>query len=57
LKSLAETISRQLRGWAQDLQDSPSLASAISRLRRRADQSRRDRDEFMKELDAMRKNT
>ena len=34
LKSLAETISRQLRGWAQDLQDSPSPASAISRLRR-----------------------
>jgi hypothetical protein len=58
LKSLAETISRQLRGWAQHLQDSPITGQRyLTSKTRQADQARRDRDEFMKELDAMRKKT
>jgi four helix bundle protein len=58
LKSLAETISRQLRGWAQHLQDSPigGQRYLTSKLRQ-ADKARRDRNEFIKELDAMRKKT
>ncbi len=58
LKSLAETISRQRRGWAQHLQDSPITGQCyLTSKTRQADQARRDRDEFMKELDAMRKKT
>jgi hypothetical protein len=56
LKSLAEQISRQLRGWAQNLQDSTIAGQRYLTSRsRQADQARRDRDEFMKELDAIRK--
>ena len=58
LKSLAETISRQRRGWAQHLQDSPITGQRyLTSKTRQADQARRDRNEFMKELDAMRKKT
>ncbi len=58
LKSLAETISRQLRGWMRHLQDSPIRGQRyLTSKTRQADQARRDRDEFMKELDAMRKKT
>jgi len=40
------------------LQDSPITGQRyLTSKTRRADQARRDRDEFMKELDAMRKNT
>jgi four helix bundle protein len=56
LKSLAEAISRQLRGWAQHLQDSPIRGQRyLSSKARDADQKRRDRDDFIKELEAMRK--
>ena len=58
LKSLAEQISRQLRGWAQHLQDSTIAGQRyLTTKSRQADQSRRDRIEFMKELDAIRKKT
>ena len=57
LKSLAEQISRQLRGWAQHLQDSSITGQRyLTTKSRQADQARRDRVEFMKELDALRKN-
>ena len=56
LKSLAESISRQLRGWAQHLQDSPIRGQRyLTSKTRQADQARRERDEFLKELDALRK--
>ena len=58
LKSLAETISRQLRGWAQHLQDSPIRGQRhLTSKTRQADQSRRDRDEFLHELDELKKKT
>jgi hypothetical protein len=58
LKSLAEQISRQLRGWAQHLQDSSITGQRyLTTKSRQADQARRDRNEFMKELDAIRKKT
>src|SRR5579862_3711517 len=56
LKSLAEAISRQLRGWAQHLQDSPIRGQRyLTSKTRQADAVRRDREEFIKELEAMRK--
>ncbi len=58
LKSLAEQIARQLRGWAQHLQDSPITGQRyLTSKTRQADQARRDRDEFIKELNAMRRKT
>jgi hypothetical protein len=58
LKSLAETIARQLYGGSRHLQN-PSFRGqrCLTSKTRQADQSRRDRDEFMKELDAMRRKT
>lgn len=57
-KSLAESISRQLRGWAQHLQDSslPGQRHLTSKTRQ-IDQARREREEFLQELEAMRKKT
>ena len=58
LKSLAESISRQLRGWAQHLQDSPIRGQRhLTSKTRQADEERRDRDEFLRELDSMRKKS
>jgi prophage DNA circulation protein len=58
LKSLAEEIARQLRGWAQHLQDSPIRGQRYRTSKtRRVDQARRDRDEFLQELDAMKRKT
>ena len=55
---MAEQISRQLRGWAQHLQDSPIRGQRyLTSKTRHADQSRRDRDELLHELDAIRKKT
>jgi len=51
LKSLAEGISRQLRGWAEKLQNSPIAGQRyLNDKVRRIEQRRRDRDEFIKEL-------
>ena len=58
LKSLAESISRQLRGWAQHLQDSPIRGQRhLTSKTRQADEEKRDRDEFLRELDSMRKKS
>ncbi|HEV2522488.1 MAG TPA: four helix bundle protein [Candidatus Acidoferrales bacterium] len=53
LKSLAESISRQLRGWAQHLQDTSIRGQRhLNSKTRQIEQSRRDRDEFLKQLQA-----
>ena len=51
LKSLAEIISRQLRGWAEKLQDSPIRGQRyLASKTRGLEQARRERDEFLEEL-------
>jgi hypothetical protein len=51
LKSLAENISRQLRGWAEKLQDSSIGGQRyLTSKTRGIEQSRRDREEFLEEL-------
>jgi len=51
LKSLAEEISRQLRGWANSLQSGPIKGQRfLTEKSRRLDHARRDREEMMKEL-------
>ncbi len=56
LKSLAESISRQLRGWSQHLQDTPIRGQRhLTSKSRQIDRARRDRDEFLRELEEMRK--
>ena len=56
LKSLVEAISRQLRGWAQHLQDSPiSGQRHLTTRSRQLEQARRGREEFLKELQAITK--
>ena len=51
LKSLVESISRQLRGWAQHLQDTSIRGPRHLTIKsRQFEQARRDRDEFLKEL-------
>ncbi len=58
LKSLAETISRQLRGWTQHLQDSPIRGQRyLTTKTKQADAARRSREEFIKELQELRKKT
>jgi four helix bundle protein len=55
LNSLAESISRQLRGWAQHLQDTPIRGQRhVTSQSRQIDQARRDRDAFLKELEEIR---
>ncbi len=57
-KSLAENISRQLRGWAEKLQDSPIRGQRyLTSKTRGIEQAHRDREEFLEELQAMRKKT
>jgi len=47
-----------LRGWAQHLQDSTVTGQRyLTTKSRQADKARRDRVEFVKELDAFRKKT
>lgn len=51
LKSLAENISRQLRGWAQHLQDTPIRGQRhMTAKSRQIDKARHDRDSFIREL-------
>jgi four helix bundle protein len=58
LKSHAETISRQLRGWTQHLQDSPIRGQRyLTSKTRQIDQTRRESDEFLQELDELKKRT
>ena len=51
LKSLAENISRQLRGWSQSMQDSSIKGTRyLSSKTRKLEKARQDREEMMKEL-------
>lgn len=51
LKLLAENCSRQLRGWADWLQETPIKGQRhLTQKVRRADEARRGREEFLEEL-------
>jgi four helix bundle protein len=51
LRSKAESISRQLRAWADSLQNTEIRGTRyLTNKSRRIDQQRRDREEFLKEL-------
>jgi four helix bundle protein len=56
LKSLAESIARQLRAWADSLQNSPIKGQRyLTDKTRKADQAKRDRDEFLQTLGQVRR--
>jgi 23S rRNA-intervening sequence protein len=56
LRSQAESISRQLRGWADLLQNSEIRGQRyLDEKSRRRDKERRDREEFLNELEVIRK--
>lgn len=51
LKSTAEEISRQLRGWANSLQESPIKGQRfLTQRSRRIEKARQDRDAMVREL-------
>jgi four helix bundle protein len=55
LKSLAESIARQLRAWADSLQNSGIKGQRyLTDKTRKADQAKRDRDEFLQKLEQIR---
>ena len=55
LKSKAESISRQLRGWAESLQNTDIRGTRyLTDKSRLADQRRREREEFLAELEEIR---
>jgi four helix bundle protein len=55
LKSSAESISRQLRAWCNSLQNSGIRGQRyLTDGSRRAEQAAREREEFLKELEAIR---
>ncbi|MGO8815371.1 MAG: four helix bundle protein [Terriglobia bacterium] len=55
LKSQAENISRQLRGWADSLQESPITGQRyLTEKSRRIAHARQDREAFLKELTLIR---
>ena len=56
LKSQAEQVSRQLRAWASSLQNSPIRGQRyLTEKIKAADKAKQERDEFLKELEAIRK--
>ena len=56
LKWRAEGVSRQLRGWADALQNSKIAGQRyLNDKGRQADKSRRDREEFLEKLDKIRR--
>lgn len=56
LKSLAEGIARQLRAWADSLQNSAIKGQRyLTDKTRKADQAKRDRDEFLQTLEQVRR--
>ena len=58
LKLLAEGVSRQLRAWAQSLQDSPIEGTRyVTSKTRKLDEARRKRDDFLQELKAHEKRS
>jgi hypothetical protein len=55
LKSRAESISRQLRAWADALQNTDIRGTRyLTDQSRRADERRREREEFLIELEQIR---
>ena len=51
IKAKAESCSRQLKAWAQSLQDSDMKGERhVNEKTRRADQAAREREEFLREL-------
>ena len=55
LKSRAESISRQLRAWADSLQNSQIRGTRyLTDKSRRVDERRREREEFLLELEQIR---
>lgn len=51
LKAKAESCSRQLKGWAQSLQDSEYKGERnVNRKTKRTNQAAKEREEFLKEL-------
>lgn len=55
-KSLAESISRQLRAWADSLQNSGIKGQRyLTDQSRKTDQVKRERDEFLQTLELVRK--
>jgi four helix bundle protein len=58
LKSLAEGVSRQLRAWADSLQNSPITGHRyLTEKSQRAAKARAERDEFLKKLQRVREGT
>jgi len=56
LKSLAESIARQLRAWADSLQNSGIKGQRyLTDKTRRADQAKRERDQFLQTLEQVRR--
>jgi four helix bundle protein len=56
LKSRAESISRQLRAWAESLQNTDIRGTRyLNDKSRRIEQQRREREEFLAELEQIRK--
>ena len=54
LKSASEEIARQLRAWAEKLQDSPIKGQRyLNEKTRRIDEAKRNRDDLLKELKAV----
>jgi hypothetical protein len=55
LKSSAESVSRQLRAWADSLQNSPITGQRyLTEKARHASQARAERDEFLRKLQQFR---
>lgn len=55
LRSKAESISRQLRAWADSLQNTEIRGTRyLTDKSRRIEQQRREREEFLKELEQIR---
>jgi hypothetical protein len=55
LKSRAESISRQLRAWADSLQNTEIRGTRyLTNQSRRADERRHEREEFLAELEQIR---
>ena len=55
LKSSAESISKQLGAWARSLRDSDLKGERyVNEKTRQADMARKNRDEFLKELESIR---
>ena len=55
LKSMAESVSRQLRAWADSLQNTDIRGQRyLTDKSRRAEKQRREREEFLKELEQIR---